>query len=71
MNYSEITKLFGTPLTQIPVTDQPSKFKSWQIIAGLAVVGLAVYGGYCLYNEFKDKPTLVVRNGGNWQNTAM
>lgn len=60
MYYTEIQKLFGTPLMQIPLPNAPFKMKTWQLIAGATILGLAAYGGYCLYNRFTEDQTQIV-----------
>lgn len=63
--YPDIDKLFGTPINDVPRPKIPFKPKTWHYVAGIALAGLAVYGGYTLVKKVKgnDKkhPDLVPR----------
>lgn len=50
MNYSTILQRFGTPLKNIPSASAP--WKTWQKIAGVAILALAAYGAHTLYTKY-------------------
>ena len=54
MNYQEILKNFGTPLSQLPNSNGHGPWKTWQIVGGIAVLSLAVYGGYKLCMSIQE-----------------
>ena len=50
-SYATIDKLFGAPLSAVPVPHVPFKLKGWHIVAGSAVGVFAAYGVYCAQRE--------------------
>lgn len=58
-SYATIDKLFGAPLSAVPVPHVPFKLKGWHIVVGITVTAFAVYGLYCaqrnVLNYFKTK----------------
>ncbi|MFZ7116395.1 MAG: hypothetical protein ACO1G9_13525 [Bacteroidota bacterium] len=52
INYSDILKLYGTPISQIPVPFKPRQFSKIQIVIGTAVVVLAIIGVYKLIKPY-------------------
>jgi len=55
INYSDIIKLYGTPISQIPVPFNPRQFSKIQIVIGTAVVVLAIIGVYKLIKHMGSK----------------
>lgn len=52
MNYSELSKLFGAPISTATVTKVNNvTLNKYLLIIG---VGLAAYGGYCLYKNYGE-----------------
>lgn len=52
INYSDIIKLYGTPISQIPVPFKPRQFSTIQIVIGTAVVVFAIIGVYKLIKPY-------------------
>ncbi|MBP7306348.1 MAG: hypothetical protein KA987_09570 [Saprospiraceae bacterium] len=52
-NYSDIIKLYGTPISQIPIPYKPRKFSNIHIVLGTAVGILALIGIYHLINQYR------------------
>jgi len=59
LDLKTVDELFGQPLSLIPKPQVPYKLKNWHVLAGIVLTGLALYGGYTLYqdtiNKFKVK----------------
>ena len=58
-NYSQIDKLFGTPLNIVPKPHVPFKMKTSYWIAGTIAIALMCYGAYTIY---KDASKLMTDN---------
>lgn len=56
----EIQKLFGTPLMQVPLSNTPAKLKTWQLIGGAVILGLAAYGLHCMYTRYIESKAPVL-----------
>lgn len=56
ITYPELIKLFGTPVSKIPIPYQPFRFTKTHYFVAAIVIGLAAYGTYSL---IKKKTTLV------------
>lgn len=52
INYSDIIKLYGTPISQIPVPFKPRQFSKIQIVIGTAVIVFAIIGVYKLIKPY-------------------
>lgn len=52
MYNTEIQKLFGTPLMEVPLSNAPAKLEPWQLIGGAVILGLAAYGLHCMYTRY-------------------
>lgn len=52
-NYSDILKLYGTPISQLPIPYKPRKFSNIQIVIGTTVGILALIGLYHIINQYK------------------
>ena len=55
LNYTKIDELFGAPLDTVGIPHVPFKLKTWHVVGGLLVTGLAIYGGYCVYKNLEEK----------------
>ncbi len=53
--FPDIEKLFGTPINNVPKPKIPFKAKTWHYVAGAAVIGLAIYGGYTIITKIKER----------------
>jgi hypothetical protein len=47
-------KNYGTPISHLNKPHQPFKLRTWHVLTGLAVIGLAGYGAYRLFAGVKD-----------------
>lgn len=56
ITYPELIKLFGTPVSKIPVPYQPFKFTKAHYFFAAVILGLAAYGTISL---IKNKTTLM------------
>ena len=54
ITYPEIIANYGTPIAHLNKPHQPFKLRTWHVLTGLAVIGLAGYGAYCLFGDVKD-----------------
>lgn len=52
-NYSDIIKLYGTPISQIPIPFKPRKFSNIQLVLGTAIGILALIGLYNIINTYR------------------
>lgn len=52
INYSDIIKLYGTPISQIPVPFKHKQFSQIQLVIGTAVVVFAIIGIYKLIKPY-------------------
>lgn len=50
-SYATIDKLFGAPLSNVPMPNVPFKLKGWHIGVGIAVGLFAAYGMYCAQRD--------------------
>lgn len=57
MTRPEIQKFYGTPVDYLPkpMPNAMYKYRRELVLVGVAVVGLAIYGGYCLYKNYFDR----------------
>ena len=51
ITYPELIKLFGTPVSKIPIPYQPFRFTKTHYVVGFIVLGLAAYGTYSLIKK--------------------
>lgn len=62
LSYSEITDLYGTPISKVQAPHVPFKLKTSHVIIGLIVVGLACYGIYKLTQVISQPVALKKEN---------
>jgi hypothetical protein len=60
--YQEIDALFGAPLNTVIKPHIPFKIKTWHIVGGIIVLGLASYGGYKVYNQLFNDSDLKLKS---------
>ncbi|MGZ4055309.1 MAG: hypothetical protein ACXVDZ_14300 [Bacteroidia bacterium] len=63
LTHSQILQRFGTPLKQIPAAGTSAQWPTWQKFAGIAIVGLALYGAYSLYTKVTEEQAPKVKKG--------
>ena len=55
MNYTDVQKLFGTPLKHVATPQVPFKLKPWHVVAGAIAVGFVICGVNAAYKDLKKK----------------
>ena len=60
ITYPEILKSFGTPLLNLPTTNGPKQWKTYEIIISAVVLGLATYGACKLYTTYKEYKSPII-----------